>query len=299
MTMPAVLRIPGTTISGVPVPVASPLLADVAAGPLIMFEPGNPFQPLVGVPANGAHLPNLAGELAQATIGAAPGNLVAASTAHEAGSTRALIERSALGGLHMMNSQAHQDATFENFQVALPAAIEAFLAAHTDHDLYVSVWWRETRACAAGYNGVNHLAGIRKGATSWITSSGDRWLSIGSQSNNLHQTPATGTLLGRGSDRSGAVGSYLMWIGGGVAASPSTPFDPTGPLVLLGAAVAAQVNKLPSQLLYRVYVEDLTVSGRSTADVITIDQADYTAQCKTVGGRYYGDTWTDPATAVA
>lgn len=46
----------------------------------------------------------------------------------------------------------------------------------------------------------------------------------------------------------------------------------------------------------RAYVEDLTVSGRTYAEVDAIDHALYTKEVLTPGSRYYGDTFTDPAT---
>lgn len=49
-------------------------------------------------------------------------------------------------------------------------------------------------------------------------------------------------------------------------------------------------------LFYRAYIEDLTVSGRSYAAVDALDYAEYTKQVTTAGGRYYADTYTDPAT---
>lgn len=58
-------------------------------------------------------------------------------------------------------------------------------------------------------------------------------------------------------------------------------------------------NKLsPSNILYFTYFEDLTVSGRTFAEVDALAQARHTA-IHSSGGRYYGDTWTDPATYFA
>jgi hypothetical protein len=52
----------------------------------------------------------------------------------------------------------------------------------------------------------------------------------------------------------------------------------------------------PSVVFYRTYLEDLTVSGRTYAEVDALDVALYTKHVLTTGGRYYGDTYTDPAT---
>ncbi|RQS00227.1 hypothetical protein DIE02_27720 [Burkholderia sp. Bp8991] len=50
-----------------------------------------------------------------------------------------------------------------------------------------------------------------------------------------------------------------------------------------------------SAILYRVFLEDLTVSGRTFAAVSALDQSLYNAAF-TSGGRYNGDTYTSPST---
>lgn len=51
-----------------------------------------------------------------------------------------------------------------------------------------------------------------------------------------------------------------------------------------------------SQVVYRFYIEDLTASGRTYAQVRDLDYALYQREVLTAGGRYYGDTHTDPTT---
>ncbi len=69
----------------------------------------------------------------------------------------------------------------------------------------------------------------------------------------------------------------------------------TTPLVTVDATTTAgNKDKADSHIIYRVYLEDLTVSGRTHTDVDAIDYAYYTRQVLTAGGRYYGDTYTNP-----
>jgi len=50
-------------------------------------------------------------------------------------------------------------------------------------------------------------------------------------------------------------------------------------------------------VLYRLYIEDLTVSGRSYADVDALDLLGYQQQVLSPEGRYSADTiLTNPAT---
>lgn len=72
----------------------------------------------------------------------------------------------------------------------------------------------------------------------------------------------------------------------GRTAGASNPFN----------AIGGIRERLSSSIFYRAYIEDLTVSGRTYAEVDAIDYALYTKEVLTPGGRYYGDTYTDPAT---
>ncbi|WP_171495393.1 hypothetical protein, partial [Acinetobacter soli] len=55
------------------------------------------------------------------------------------------------------------------------------------------------------------------------------------------------------------------------------------------------LNDVPSLIIYRIYIEDLNASGRTFAEVKAIDDAEF-EKAFAVGGRFYGDTWSDPAT---
>lgn len=51
-----------------------------------------------------------------------------------------------------------------------------------------------------------------------------------------------------------------------------------------------------STILYRFYIEDLTVSGRTAEEVKIIDKKLFN-EAFAEGGKFYNDTWTDPKTA--
>lgn len=53
-------------------------------------------------------------------------------------------------------------------------------------------------------------------------------------------------------------------------------------------------NASPSCILYRVYIEDLSLSGRTYDQVRAIDEAEH-AKAFGAGGRFYGDTWSNPS----
>lgn len=58
------------------------------------------------------------------------------------------------------------------------------------------------------------------------------------------------------------------------------------------------LNESPSYILYRVYIEDLAVSGRTYAEVKAIDDAEFN-KAFAPGGRFYNDTWSDPTSVLA
>lgn len=62
------------------------------------------------------------------------------------------------------------------------------------------------------------------------------------------------------------------------------------------ALISSRNNVAPSWVVYSWHMCDLTVAGLTYAQADAIDLAEYTKQVLTPGGRYYGDTNTDPAT---
>jgi hypothetical protein len=62
-----------------------------------------------------------------------------------------------------------------------------------------------------------------------------------------------------------------------------------------GGSGSALTNQCPSDIFYRGYCEDLTVSGRTYADVDALDKALWDAAFA-AGGRFAGDTFTAPST---
>lgn len=293
--MGATLNIPGSLIGEeIPEPSASGLLDGVTAGPLLLIEPAW-WEPVAGIPATGAVLPNLAEELAATTIGGAVGDVTVANGVGGA-STKSRIQRTTKGGIHEINSHVGQGSPYELFDIISPIAIRDYLAANNTHDLYVSSWWAETRA-GTGANAA-HLWGVRLNFSGSLVTG--RWATVGSLNSAGHATPgsAEARRLGANLQRSGAADSYKFFTAVGASESPSTPFNPISPVLRFGAGQAGDVNILPSRVFYRGYIEDLTVSGRTYAQVEAIDYAEYTTEVLTAGGRYYGDVWNDPATVL-
>ena len=92
-----------------------------------------------------------------------------------------------------------------------------------------------------------------------------------------------------------AVGSKY---GGGVFFGPTmglATVDNSGAIgsqAIAAQGASANKDKAPSFAFYRCYVEDLTVSGRTFAEVADLDQQLYTKEVLTAGGRYHNDSFT-------
>lgn len=64
-----------------------------------------------------------------------------------------------------------------------------------------------------------------------------------------------------------------------------------------GIVTNQAINATPSYIVYRVYIEDLNLSGRTFEEVKAIDDAEH-AKAFANGGRFYDDTWSDPVTSL-
>lgn len=301
------------TDGALPVLRNDPILTD---GSLMLVEPGHPLAPISSVPAAGAtmELENIARDEAASLLSATESQMRSlVSRAASLTSTAGTLELSGKGGLHAIISQAASSAN-NGVTVALPTKVKDYLVANDGHDFFFSLWGRVTRALGGGLSGSGG-AFERKAQIVGTASPGTLYLAAMIDSTSLSGTypdtnGATGSLqlLGRrgigGNLTAGT--AFLRNIGvndwTGTSGNPGAPpaagsmeaqvnMGPVG--VFTGSR---QANAHTSWIFYRLYLEDLTVSGRSYAEVDALDQAQYTAEVSTSGGRYNGDTYTAPAT---
>lgn len=204
------------------------------------------------------------------------------------------MERTTLGGLHVIFSQTLNAATTDNYRIDYPSAIRTYLAANYDHALFLSLWWRVTRVqTALTYYSIIGNAGFTASSNYKQSVASDKVNPADAGTGFLGRRNAGSTLgdhqvnTGR-SNHSGAAPAN-------VAALLTAAFVVGNYSSQLNDTVAAR-GKSASAVLYRVYLEDLTVSGRTYAAVDAIDTAAYAAAFG-VGGRYLNDTIpTAPAT---
>lgn len=252
--------------------VVDPIISD---GTLALIEPAVNWP--AGVPAEGSTVPNLASRNLR-RLGISGGDAFMWRLDPEADNgTTGKIERSAKGGVHVIQSQATPIAAGKGGGLVFPTALVQHVIDNPTHTYAWSLWTKSTRIYGGQYSYV-------------FTIMGD-----GTTQGGIHSTPWLGYGTG------GAVANRRTVMG------PLTPVNATAAKMLArekdrfafgfgrrATGVEALTN-LPSAVFYRLTLEDLTLSGRSSAEFLSADLALHSAAFGS-GGRYAGDTHTDPAT---
>lgn len=264
-------------------------------GSLVLVDFAHSSNPLMGAPVTGTkNIPNIAWKEAAAMHGSGTQNAWSLDTVANVSSSDGFIERSGKGGVHVCMSQSTHSGTGKGFetrrQVDSASPLLQYLYANMGNDFYFSQWEKITRV------------GI---TTNPENSSAAAYASTGSSSAsnclfNLSRAVTYNATLGSANSPSlpqplgdsFRCGGFGGWTAAGRPSSAATiiaSFLAIGQLpVVFGAG---PVNSSRSAILYRAYLEDLTVSGRTYAEVKAIDQALF-SQAFAVGGRFYNDTFT-------
>lgn len=276
-------------------------------GSLVLFEPAHPLSKMgAGVPTDGQVTENLFRDNAALVTGlGSPATWDIEVAYKELGGAKGLIERSGKGGLHVIVSQdpAMYPGPYPYLFTRNPNSFRDHMAAAPNNDLFVSMWGRITRAGYSGdvtYNSTTYTSGVGSTAYAYvITGTSNQRLNIGPRSANAES-------LGSRDSGPYSTGPYIENLGSGKwFTAPSSGSSVHSEFVTLGgfgvhnlyaSGARTCLFRWASFIIYRYYMEDLTISGRSYAEVDAIDYALYTKHVLTPGGRYYGDTFTDPAT---
>lgn len=251
----------------------------LSAGSLYLFDLGHSLGGVSGVPAAGASIPNIAYAEAAAVLGAGTESSLAGVFSSNAVAADALFERTPKKGLHAIYSQVNNTVSGHGSQIGVATAIRDYIIANKTHLFYFSVWAHRTRAALA---------------------TGHRYMEIGSGGNFLGYMSGAGN-TGKASGLYNVVGGanavanrYSSMRAS--AGSSDTVAAAAGSIIFgNGGSGSALTNQCPSDIFYRGYCEDLTVSGRTYADVDALDKALWDAAFA-AGGRFAGDTFTAPST---
>jgi hypothetical protein len=271
-------------------------LLTLGPGSLVLINPSDASRPWsAGAPASGALLPNLAWDRAMATLGIIgdPSQVDCPYSNTLIGTGESIFERSAQGGLHGIVSQVSSPITSHCAIIRAAASVEAWLAANPNHSYYLSIWESLTRKATATQW---PIGGIFKAAAQ--TANYDMYF----QGLNSGATgvvgPAGGAKLGTSFGGANAYG-YTSGLGTAFADIAVSSWSGTLPASDVHAYLALwgnvdnygslTANKSASKIFYQCYVEDLTVSGRTYAQVNALNVAAQTAAFG-IGGVFYNDT---------
>lgn len=296
------LIIPGITSFTGPKIYADPIMSK---GSLFLFDPTHPAGDWDTGIESGIVIPNIAADIAASILGITPDQARATilnlgATAGSPTTARSIKTRSSKGGLYGLYS--HENAIGEKTGPTYLGILLQFLAEYMyqnrDHEFFVSDWSRSLRAgrqgsmaapCpVAAFNSISSgsannlffLSGSAHGAGNL----GSRYQGF-STNNELYNEVRP--LINNG--------GFAGWRGG----LPANGLDGTaGPWSIIGSysSWTGSTNQPGfSAIKERFYIEDLTVSGRTYAEVDAID-FDLFTKAHAAGGAWFGDTYPNPAT---
>lgn len=256
------------------------------AGALILIDPASLYGAWpAGVPGHGTKVTNLARTQAFAAAGTGVVGDYDFTVNNTLTATDGVLERTPKGALHGIISQSTA-AGGRKFDLE-GGAIRAYLLANPNNDYFISLWAVPTRLSIETTPGtLARFAGFLSSA------SGDTITARLASGNKMTVAPSANRILVKESATPAVVDAPIN-IQGAHSLVPAMHASDNA-FIHFGYkdATASALNKQASWALLRVYLEDLTASGRTAAEVAAIDNELFDRDVLTVGGRYNGDTHT-------
>lgn len=299
------LQLPGTfTDTSLPYFAVDPILAP---GSVWLIDPGHPVDPWdAGVPSNDTAVPNLIEQHPTFLPEGLDAMPIKFYTDGALTSTLGKVERTTKGGLHIIVSRSEAGDLFTHATDKYYATLRHVVTGPTEwgtylygsdgsdgayhHQWYMSTWTDVTRS--QGTSGTNAAISTLLGRNS------TNYLNIAHRMKtdvSHYQTPEVKD-VSTGVQFNAASSSAPLVAGDPTSGTDFQIYPFIGGHATAYNRAAGSREYAPSLVLYRSYLEDLTVSGRTFDEVYAIDYALFTRDCLTEGGRYYGDEYTDPAT---
>lgn len=267
-------------------------------GSIMLFDGKHQFGEFSGLPGIGSEVPNAVSSIAARLLGVTESQtaLKVLDASAEAPSIFKK-ERTLKGGIHGIITQSGGQASSQMYLIGAGDAVRNYIRDNPSHVFYVSIWQRVTRKALASSAAQSpfHFTNSSGGTTNYrfhmqagqpfpSQSSPSVWRGSSNVPSAADKDVSDGTnrftsLAVQGNSGNGPVASDPLTFGVGTFATWSS----------------LNYNKAASRIIYRAYIEDLTVSGRTYAEVEAIDYALY-QEAFAPGGKFYGDTYTDPAT---
>ena len=281
-------------------PFTNPLLPKIrvdsllSAGSLLLFDGSHSQGVFSGVPAIAGSAPNIAWVEAAALIGSGSATTLAMIAGGSLGSSGKFVtERTSKGGIHGIISQsAFASGTSAGYTLKVANLIRDYMFANLAHEYYVSAWSKVTRPSIGSALGSPFISyqSTAAGSNDYLFQ-----FRLG-----VPRAPTNGSrVYPSDTETSTAAGTNRFTNAKTAALSGTGPISTSAATLLVGTLQDemgySDLNKAASRIIYRSYIEDLTVSGRTYAEVDAIDYALW-QKAFGVGGKFYGDTYTSPST---
>lgn len=209
-----------------------------------------------------------------------------------------LVERTNKGGIHGVvatDAFGSHSGRFR-FAAATPEAVLQYIVDNPEHSYYFGMIGRVTRnattsATTVGLGGIAPIANDDGSTTSVLG------VAQSTSNQNIGGRPATSNplLIDRRTVPGDGVPYFCdVAVSGHAVPSLSVFTDGRGEFFTMGERSASSTaSGHPSHIVYSCWLEDLTVSGRSYSEASAEGLAVFNDRFS-AGGRYDGDTWTDP-----
>jgi hypothetical protein len=239
-------------------------------GSLLLIDFSHSATGVDGVPAHNQIIPNIAAETAEKITGGGDAESLGVTFFNTFTSPHAAFERTSKGALHGVVSNTDQGGG--RAYLLLGAELKSHIAANSSREYAVFIWVNVTRASAAASNYFDYL----------------QFANIASASTNR-------LLLGAVSNTVGVQRSSKSDVGmiGTVNSNPDLNQGYPFAWGNIQAYDSLQPNVGRSVVLYSVHLVDVAASGKTFAELDAADAASFD-RAFAEGGRFYGDTYSDP-----
>lgn len=258
----------------------------VTDGSMMLVDFTNPGMPSDWLGVSTGYVPNLAWGTLGKMIGGGTEQGLAATYVNNLDAGDGTMERTSQGGLHGIIKNGIEYTGQRSAALTSPA-VRGWMTDNPGHSYFASVWGAYTRDDGRGDNGSSRLrmAGFNRAG-------GHELLTLRRAVSGIGIQPTTNRI---GSRAKPSRDPGQMIVNAGYSQMTGAPSADSFAIWTTGnGGNTIDEVAMPSWALYRFYLEDLTVSGRTYAAADAEDNAAYSAEVLSTGGRYNGDTWTNP-----
>lgn len=282
--------LPGT-VTDDSLPRYYPVDSILSKGSLLLHDFGKTDNTFGSFPAHLAPVKNLAWDIAKTMIPTGDQTTLGSVVHNSLTAGKSIAEVTPKKGLHVIITQTADVGTDSNdFRVDMSTLLKNYLLDNGSNSFYASYWSKRTRVATTTVSADFYLERNTSNSKFSFESAAE-----------IPNPTQTSLYLGhrRFPTTMNTVSNYFRSLGfKGYLGTIDTDRNLIYFRYKIGSSSpysSQETNTAPSEIIYRLYIEDLTVSGRTYAQVDALDKALYDAAFAS-GGRFYNDTHTDPAT---